>query len=77
MGVSMSWKPTDPNRGTFFAGGSTLHRILETTFRTFPTTFTEKDVGKLEGVAACGYDDLYKLITAIHEHGSVDVEAHW
>ena len=77
MGVSFSWKPTDPNEGVIFASGSNLHRILERAFGDFPLLLVKTDVPKLEGIAACNNDDILELITAIHEHGDVTVMAHW
>jgi len=77
MGVSLSWKPTDPSQGTSFASGSKLHSILENSFGGFPITFTNADVSKLEGIMACGYEDIQDLITAIYKHESVDVEDCW
>jgi hypothetical protein len=77
MSVSLSWKPTDPKSGTSFGGGSSLHSAMERAFGGFPMTLTLEHIPKLEGIAACGYDDVHELIIAIHTHDSVDVEAQW
>ena len=77
MGVSFTWRPVDPTEGISFAYGSTLHGYLEDAFGGFPIIFTDKDISKLSGMAACGNDDLNELIAAIGEHGKVEVQAHW
>ena len=77
MGVGLNWKPTDRTRGKDFAAGSQLHGILEHAFGTFPVTLTRKDIGKLEGIWFCGYQEVQELINAILEFDSVDVEAEW
>ncbi len=35
MGVSFTWRPVNPDRGTSFAAGSGLHKALETAFGGF------------------------------------------
>ena len=77
MGVSLTWKPTDPTIGKSFASGSNLHKYLENAFGCFPLTLTRDHIPVLEGIKACGYDDINELISAILEHDSVDVEDHW
>jgi len=77
MGVSFTWKPTDPTEGISWGAGSSLNRALENAFGSFPATLTEKDIPKLEGIAACGFDDIHELISAILKHNSVDIESHW
>ncbi len=77
MGVSLTWKPTDPTEGTSFASGSSLHKAMENAFGVFPMTLTKEDLQTLAGIAACGFDDIHELIAAIHEHSSVDVDANW
>ena len=77
MGVSLTWRPLNPNSGTSFAAGSTLHGYLKSGFGDYPIVFTEKDIPKLEGIIACGYDDLWDLIEAIRMHEKVEVRDHW
>ena len=77
MTVSLTYKPTDPRTGKSFASGSTLHSILEATFGAFPLTLTVADIGKLEGMAACGHSDLHELVNAISMYKSVEVNAYW
>lgn len=77
MGVSFTWKPTDPTVGESWGSGSTLHSIMEKAFGHFPMTLTREHIKTLEGIAACGHTDVNELISAILKHDSIDVEAHW
>jgi len=77
MGVSFTWKPTDPTVGTSWGSGSTLHSIMEKAFGSFPITLTRDHLKTLEGIEACGYEDVKELVSAILEHDSIDVDAHW
>lgn len=77
MGVSMTWKPTDPSTGKDFEGRSSLHKALMRAFGEFPITLTTKDYSKLEGIAACGHEGVEDLLTAINEHDSIDLEEFW
>ena len=77
MGVSFTWEVVGPVEEHSFAYGSSLNSALEECFGSFPMILTSKDVAKLEGMKACGHDDLGGLITAIYEHEKVRVKAHW
>jgi len=44
-------------------------------FGDFPIVLCEKDIGKLEGIIACGYCDFQSLIDAIIEYDRIVVEA--
>lgn len=78
MGVSISWKPTDPRQGTYVDGGSSFHKALENAFGGFPMTLTERDIGKLQGIAACGHEEgASELIEAIFDYASIEVSAEW
>lgn len=75
MSVSMYWKPTDPNSGTHFQGASDLKSILEEMFGEFPAILNLNDIGRLEGVRACGYRSVQSLIDAISQHDSITITA--
>jgi len=77
MSVSIGWKPKDPNGLTYIDGGSTLHGILEKAFGCFPMTLSSKNIKVLEGVAACGYEGVYELITAICDNEVIAVDDEW
>ncbi len=77
MGVSFEWKPVDPTAGTSFGHGSTLHSYLEKAFGCFPIVLNPEDIPKLQGIIACGHDDLEDLIMAIGEHEKIKITAHW
>lgn len=77
MGVSFTWKPTDPTIGEHWGGGSNLHRAMEKAFGGFPIALSTDHIDMLRGIEACGYSDVKELISAIRKHGSVDVEEHW
>ncbi len=77
MSVSFTWEVVGPVQEHSFACGSSLNSALEGCFGGFPMVLTREDVPKLEGVRACGYDDLDDLISAIYEHDKVRVKSHW
>ncbi len=77
MGVSFTWKPTDPTIGTSWGSGSRLNMVMQEAFGEFPITLTVNNIQKLEGIAACGYADIQELIAAILDCDSIKVEAHW
>ena len=75
MSVSMYWKPTDPDGEIYFAGTSTLKQILEDAFGPFPLMLSDKHIGKLEGIAACGYSSMHDLVSAINDHNCITITA--
>ena len=77
MSVSFTWKPTDPRQGESWGGGSSLHSAMENAFGGFPITLNRESIKTLEGIAACGYDDIRHIISAIVKHDSIEIDAHW
>jgi len=77
MSVSFTWKPVNPDKGTSFAAGSNLNMALVNAFGEFPFTLSDSDFGVINGMIACGHEDLSALITAIAEHGPVEVQSNW
>ena len=77
MSVSFTYRPTNPNKGVSFAGGSSLNTVFENAFGGLPVHLTSKDVPRLEGFIDCGFTDVQELINAIYEHDDVILEAHW
>ena len=77
MSVSFTWRPTDPKKGAGWGSGSSLNSALENAFGGLPITLTKEHIPVLEGISACGFDDVQELIKAIHECNSIDVDANW
>lgn len=77
MGVSFTWEVVGPVEEHSFAAGNSLNKALEKCFGPFPIEFFEHDVDKLEGMVACGFEDLEELIAAIKDHGKILVRSHW
>ncbi len=79
MGVSIGWKPNDPKKVTYIHATSGLHTALQNAFGVFPITITIKDVGKLNGIHACGHDGAYDLVLAVGDNQpeGITIEAEW
>jgi len=58
MGVSLTWRPENPNKGESFASGSWMHDALERAFSTPPFTLHRSDISVLYGIKACGFDEI-------------------
>ncbi len=77
MGVSLTWKPTDPSTGESFSSGGRFHQALEKAFGPCPMTIGLRELGTLRGFVACGYEEADELIDAINANNSIDIEAYW
>ena len=73
MGASLYYRPVNPKSATCFTGGSTLHRILESRFGTFPVSITKEQLKELETMVACGYPEVDKLADAVERYGEVEL----
>ena len=73
MSANLYWTPVNPNNKVNFSGGSTLATILTKAFGAYPVEFTEKDIPKLQGIIACGYDELEELVDVIQTHKTIEV----
>lgn len=73
MSASLTWRPLES--GFSFTSGNVVVGILMKAFGDFPIVLCEKDIGKLEGIIACGYCDFQSLIDAIIEYDRIVVEA--
>jgi len=73
----MSWQPHKTKRGKYFDGGSSLHKILEDKFGSFPIVLSENDIEFLQGVEACGNGGVGDLVSALYEYGTIKIEAEW
>jgi len=73
MSANLYWRPNSPTSRVNFNGGSTLVASLQRAFGTFPIDLTEKDIPKLEGIKACGYDQLDDVIGAIYVHEAIQL----
>ena len=77
MSVSLSWRPVEPNSGKVFSKSSNLQKIMEELFGDFPIVLGRDAVPKLEGVRACGYDDLQELIEALYTYENIKIVISW
>ena len=77
MGVSFTWLPYKPKTGKSWGSGSSLNSALEELFGSFPIILTQSDIPKLEGVKACGYEEISEIIQALYEYEKIKIEAHW
>lgn len=77
MGVSLAWRPTNPKEGITFASGSDLFEKLRALYGDFPIILGEKEIPALSVLAQVGDDKLWRLVEAISEHGTVEVQARW
>ena len=77
MSVSMTWLPYKPKKGKSWGAGSSLHKALVEAFGEFPIILSEDDLGVLRGIAVCGYDDVNKIINALHDHERIEIKDHW
>ena len=78
MGVSLTWKPSDPKSGNSFGYGGKLHAALSAAFGPYPITLTNESIPTLRGIGVCGFDEqVSKLIDAINENDSIEISDHW
>lgn len=77
MGVSFTWRPINPNSGISFASGSSLNKALEEAFGPMPIILSNTHIERLNGMIACGYDDLQEIITAIGDHEIIEIQSNW
>lgn len=77
MGVSFTWMPYEPKHGKSWGSGSSLHSALTNLFGEFPIILKTSDISKLEGIKACGYDDIEELISALYDYEQIKIEDHW
>jgi hypothetical protein len=77
MGVSLTWKPENPNKGEYFASGSRIHDALERAFGSPPFTLHSSDISVLYGIKACGFEEVQEIIDAIEKHDAVVIDASW
>ena len=77
MGVSFTWQPTYPDKGHSFASGSLLNTALTNAFGEFPIKLTALDIGKLEGIIACGFDDMSEVLEALNHYKEIEIKDHW
>lgn len=77
--MALIWKKVDPKQGEVFSKdkGSDLERILNNSFGKLPFTLQEKHLERLNGICTCGHPDIYILIKAIKEFGTIHIDSNY